>query len=166
MKKETPSWLKRTDESAKAYEAFEVYRNLGYERTLTLCANTLCKRYEQIWRWSKLYDWEERTTDYDNEISRAEMKKAATENKRRYQRFGKVSDQTMALALTAMQNITPDMQTNREVMEWVRLSVMLANACNGIVGKENMDEEHFDDETDEGKVIMMPYGANNRLEEE
>src|SRR3954471_17112963 len=53
------------NESAKAFQAFCVFRDLGYERTLQKVANELQKSYQLVQRWGKRFNWHHRTADWD-----------------------------------------------------------------------------------------------------
>ena len=57
-------WEKRMDgESARAFQAFCMYRAMGYRRSIRECLELHGieqKRYGSWARWSRLYDWEER----------------------------------------------------------------------------------------------------------
>jgi hypothetical protein len=168
MKETMPTWLRRSDETSKAFEAFETYRDMGYERTVTAAAAKRGKPPEQLFRWKKLYDWEERVTDYDNEISRAEAKKAAAENRRRRQRFGRMSDQLMAFANQALKSQDPTEQTSREIMDLYRLVITFADACEAI-GKSTRetDEANLNGGDDyENDIVVLPNGADAMADKE
>lgn len=65
-------------ETAKAYAAFVIYRDLGSERSLQETAQKLAKNLTTIKQWSALHNWVDRARSYDAALdARA---RAATEN--------------------------------------------------------------------------------------
>lgn len=51
------AWGRQENESARAFQAFEVYRDLGVERSLVKVGQTLGKSRALIERWSVQHDW-------------------------------------------------------------------------------------------------------------
>jgi hypothetical protein len=68
------SWERQRNETAKAYHGFEVYRDLGLERSLQKASKKLAKNRFSLARLSKKYRWVERTRDYDAFITREKVK--------------------------------------------------------------------------------------------
>lgn len=58
-------WEKRENEGTKAFNAFLIYLNMGYKRSLKAVANRLGKSTRLIERWSSLHDWTIRIDSYD-----------------------------------------------------------------------------------------------------
>ena len=54
------AWGRQENESAKAFQAFELYRDMGPERSVTKVARTLGKSRMLIGRWSSQHDWQDR----------------------------------------------------------------------------------------------------------
>ena len=50
----------------KAYEAFEIFRDLGPSRTLTQVAEITGKHIQQLYKWSSKYKWMRLCVEYDN----------------------------------------------------------------------------------------------------
>jgi hypothetical protein len=83
-------WLKQKNETAKAYAAFQVYLELGKERTIdsahtqaTGHQNTV-KRSSRAWlRWSSKYNWVARANAYDEHLIILQMQHAEEETKRK-----------------------------------------------------------------------------------
>ncbi|MBR0288801.1 MAG: hypothetical protein IJQ82_07465 [Selenomonadaceae bacterium] len=67
-------WERQRGESYPAFEAFQTYLE---ERTYPKVARRLSKSLTLIKRWAKQYKWRERADEWDNEISRKAMEKAA-----------------------------------------------------------------------------------------
>jgi hypothetical protein len=73
------SWERQRNETAKAYHGFEVYRDLGLERSLQKASKKLAKNRFSLARLSKKYSWVERTRDYDAYMTREKVKAMKTE---------------------------------------------------------------------------------------
>lgn len=60
-------WERRQGESAKAYQAFVIYRDLGAERSTSKVAQKLSKSEQLIRRWSAKHEWQQRVEAWDAE---------------------------------------------------------------------------------------------------
>lgn len=67
---------RQKNEGDKPFEAFQIYMNLGFTRTIRKVADQLQKSYTLINRWRHEYNWDERLVEYDRELAE-EAKKAA-----------------------------------------------------------------------------------------
>lgn len=68
--RDTEPWERLEGEGVKAYEAFSVYLELGEERSIRAVAKQLNKSTTLIGRWSRTYQWVERTAAYDVDVQR------------------------------------------------------------------------------------------------
>lgn len=68
---------RQSEESAKAYEAFALYRDMGIERSTDAVARQLRKSSALIQRWSSLYRWVERVAAWDAYIDQQAQRKVA-----------------------------------------------------------------------------------------
>lgn len=69
-------WERQPDETARAFEAFAVYRDLGPNRSIRKTGQALGKNLTTIGEWSVKYDWVNRCAAWDIEqerINRQEM---------------------------------------------------------------------------------------------
>ena len=74
-------WERQPGESAQAYEAFAIYRDMGSNRSLRVVAEQLSKSDTLIKRWSREKKWGERCRAYDNhldDVARQEALRPAT----------------------------------------------------------------------------------------
>ena len=70
------AWERQPRESAQAYQAFSIYRDLGEERALRAVAAQLGKSRALIERWSRNWNWVERARQYDDSLQREAQAKA------------------------------------------------------------------------------------------
>lgn len=65
-----------SSETAKAYQAFEVYRDLGAERSLERVAADRSKTVSVIRDWSAKHDWQARVRAFDEYVAARAAEKA------------------------------------------------------------------------------------------
>lgn len=65
-------WVRREDETPRAYEAFRIYLNMGAERSIPKVAEQVGKSRQLIAGWSRDYDWVERVRARDKFMVEAE----------------------------------------------------------------------------------------------
>ena len=85
------TWERLENESAKAYEAFALYRDMGSERAVRKVAEKLSKSLALITRWAAKYQWTQRVREWDDhadEIRRKASDTAIKEMSERHLKFG------------------------------------------------------------------------------
>ncbi len=70
------AWERQPKESAPAYEAFSIYRDMGAERSLQAVATRLSKSLPLMKRWSRAWSWGERVRQYEDSLQREAQAKA------------------------------------------------------------------------------------------
>lgn len=71
------AWEQLPDESAKAFQAFQLYLNMGIERSISKVHEKCSKSTRLIARWSSEWEWGERIRRYDTwkqQIKRAKLR--------------------------------------------------------------------------------------------
>lgn len=63
---EIQPWDCQPGETAKAYQAFVTYRDLGSDRTVQRTANELAKNYTTVHAWSQKWSWAARAAAWDS----------------------------------------------------------------------------------------------------
>lgn len=63
-------WDRQPGETAKAYEGFVTYRDLGPKRSVRLVSEALAKTQTVIKRWSSAHNWVSRVSAWDSLPSR------------------------------------------------------------------------------------------------
>lgn len=69
-------WNMRPDETSKAYQAFEVYRDLGSGRSMEKVGAILGKSRGTIEPWAQRFDWAERVRAFDEDVAARAADKA------------------------------------------------------------------------------------------
>jgi len=104
---DTNPWDRQEGESAKAYEAFMVYLELGDERSQQAVGKKLAKSRQLISRWSATYRWVERAVAYDTDIQRRAHAAAVKKKKRMAERHISIALQLQDKALAALAETKP-----------------------------------------------------------
>ena len=69
-------WEQQPGESAKAFEAFAIYRDMGVERSVRKVTQRLNKSLTLIGKWSSRYNWPERARAYDRDVYKRQRQNA------------------------------------------------------------------------------------------
>lgn len=143
-------WDKREDESAKAYEWFCRYRDMGTGRS----HDKLHQKYSegmskkaQTLRWSSRYAWVERAEAYDAHIEA--IKREANEDRVRQtaEEHIDVADKIMDLALCKLALLEGMEVKPNEVKGLIELSVKMKRDALGVAEKHEVNGEiHVDHE--------------------
>lgn len=89
-------WHKQKNESAPAFAAFAVYRDLGPQRSIAAAAQEVAKAVPTLKKWSRTNKWADRVDAYDHHVDERHL--AAREegwlraNQRHQAIAGRVSD--------------------------------------------------------------------------
>lgn len=101
----------RSDETARAYQAFEAYRDLGPDRSLTKLSQAHGKSLATVTEWSTRHDWQARVRAYDEYVAdRAADKAVETAASVR----ARQAQHAKAIQFRAMQKfavVTPEVMT-------------------------------------------------------
>jgi len=105
--RDTEPWERLEGEGVKAYEAFSVYLELGEERSIRAVAKQLNKSTTLIGRWSRTYQWVERTAAYDVDIQRKAHAQAVKKRRKMADRHISIALKLQEKALQALKDIDP-----------------------------------------------------------
>lgn len=98
-------WERQPDESAKAFEAFAIYRDMGIDRSIRKVAQRLGKSATLIGKWSSRHNWPERVKAYDRDLDRQAHAQAVRDVRRMTQRHINIAMQLQSKALEALQQL-------------------------------------------------------------
>ena len=98
-------WERMEGESAKAFEAFRIYRDMGPERNLRAVAQQCNKSVSLLGRWSGANQWVERARAYDNELERAAHQEAVKSVREMRKRQLGIVAQMQHKAMSALQKM-------------------------------------------------------------
>ena len=157
-------WERQPDESAKAYEAFVTYRDMGEERTITAVVKKCEKSRSLIDRWKKLWDWEKRVLAYDNELQKEDLKKAKKERREMNRRHADLSLRLQKAALTALENKDFSEMTDRDIVSFVRLAAELERTARADdAAALEQETEDYEETAGEAVTVQIYLPDNGRM---
>lgn len=115
-------WERQQNESAKAFEAFNVYLEMGSERSIRAVAQKLNKSATLIQRWNKTHHWQERIRAYDNDIAQKTHKKAVKGYAAMAERHVNIAMQYQKKALEALNNLSVTEMEPRDIREFMKMA--------------------------------------------
>ena len=98
-------WEQQPGESAKAFEAFAIYRDMGVERSVRKVTQRLNKSLTLIGKWSSRYNWPERARAYDRDLDRQAHAQAVRDVRSMTNRHIRITMQLQAKALEALEQL-------------------------------------------------------------
>lgn len=111
-------WEMQEGESAKAFEAFTVYRDLGPNRSFTKAGAILNKSNQLMSRWASAYKWQMRVMAWDAELDRIKRELKFKEIEDMHQRHAKHAQSIETSAMVPIQSFLKKVQklqrTNEE----------------------------------------------------
>jgi len=94
-------WDRQPDESQQAFEAFAIYRDMAYQRSLAAAGWKLHKSKKLLERWSAKHGWVKRVAAWDAYNDRESRNELEQERRRARQSSMGASKQQAASAATA-----------------------------------------------------------------
>ena len=98
-------WEQQPGESAKAFEAFAIYRDMGVERSVRKVTQRLNKSLTLIGKWSSRYNWPERARAYDRDLDRQAHAQAVRDVRSMTNRHIRIAMRLQAKALEALEQL-------------------------------------------------------------
>lgn len=140
-KKSEKPWERQPKESAKAFEAFEIYCQMGNERSIRKVAQKLLKSDCLLRRWSSQWGWQERARAYDNELKRLELieaKKGFRDMQKRQMQMGMLMQKK---ALQALDQMSPDELPSRDIIRLMTEGAKLERETRQLQDVMTQDED-------------------------
>lgn len=128
---EAEPWERQADESAKAFEAFILYRDMGASRSVRKVAQMLSKSTTVIRRWSSAYNWVERSSAWDTEQDRLNREKQIQEIAKMRTRHTKLAESMLLKAARALQKLDPEDMNSNNITRMVDVATQLERLSRG-----------------------------------
>jgi len=134
-----PIWERLPGESAKAYEAFCIYRDLPpHERSLKAVAEKLggkrsgkSRALRPLERWSSRYRWVERAQAWDEEVDRRAREAHLRAVKEMRERHARMAVALQQKALDRLKQMDPDELEPLEVLKYLIEAAKLERLARG-----------------------------------
>lgn len=142
-------WDKRKGETAPAFEAFVLYRDMGPKRSLEKAASRVGKTKQMLGRWSSEHDWQDRTAAWDEYLDRRVQEDNAHEHLEMNRRHGQLARMLQGKVVERLQGIDVDAikpaDLARIVDVAVRIERLAAGAATDIAAFTDLDLSKLDD---------------------
>ena len=152
-------------ESAKAYQAFVLYRDLPIaERSLTTVSQRLAKSRSLCARWSSQFRWVERVDAWDEHQDQVRRQRIAAEREKIYERqlqHNRIASQALVLPMV---DLLKRAQTSADALkkvstaELMKLVALAAKALPGI----HKDERQVAGAPDDSRKEQSPLTITSR----
>lgn len=127
-------WERQKGESARAYEAFATYRDMGASRSHNKVVQKLGKNRATISLWSSKYEWVKRVSAWDAEQDRITREAQINEIKNMRKRHADLANAMLVKAAKALQRLPDDEIKAMDVSRMVETASKLERISRGDVG--------------------------------
>ena len=124
------AWERLENESAKAFEAFTAYRDIGPDRSARAVWEKCGKSRGLIERWCAQYRWKDRAEAYDDYRDREARKTAVSDYKKMNARHAKIGMQLQNTALLALKKLGEQLEAGELTPN--QILSLVPNAAKGI----------------------------------
>lgn len=149
-------WERQPDESAKAYEAFALYRDMGSDRSQVKLAQKQGRTTKTISEWSVRYNWVERVRAYDIWLERQARAAHIKEYKDMVQRHIKIASSMQTKALRALDKLKPEDMKPREIIESLKIALEIEKLNRRQLTeneRNHEDDQDFDEQKTDSDAI-------------
>ena len=157
-------WERQEGETAKAWEAFCIYRDMGIDRSLRKVVQTLNKSLTQIGEWSSKYDWVKRVAAWDVEQDRIARQEQLKEIKKMRNRHAGIAKAMIVKAGRALNRIPEDEITPNDISRMIDVASKLERISRGDVGE--VIEERDGGQAINPVQIYIPSNGRERDKED
>lgn len=156
-------WDRQEGESAKNFEAFCIYRDLGPDRSCPQVAEKLSKSVGLMARWCRLYDWVNRAAAWDAEQDRIARKEQLKEIVKMRKRHAQIAEKALEKASLALDYVDPKNISNADIARLMDTASKLERISRGDVG--DVVEERDGGEAINPVQIYVPDNGRNSKED-
>lgn len=118
-------WERQDGESAKAYQAFCKYLDMGEKRSIRAVAQQLGKSATLMARWSSTWHWPDRVAEYEADLRRQTYKKAQNDAEKMAKRHINIALKMQEKALAALNATKPEYIQVRDMITLLREATKL-----------------------------------------
>src|SRR5215207_1491554 len=112
-------------ESAKAYEAFQLYRDMGLGRSLKKTAKELGKDVRGIAGWSSKWKWVYRCGLYDTDEEKEFIRETRELRKRQRVEDAETARRIKRAVVERLESIDPSTLTANQLIKWYEVGVKM-----------------------------------------
>ena len=160
----TMPWERQDGETARAYEAFSEYRDMGADRSLAKVGQKLGKSKAQMEKWSKKYSWVARAEAWDIEQDRLIRIALTKDIGAMRKRHADVARAMLMKAARALAKIPDDEIKATDISRMVDVATKLERISKGDV--ETVIEERDGGNASDPVQFYIPDNGRDRAEED
>ena len=131
----TPPWERQSREGTKAWEAFQVYRDLGTDRSIRQAAEQLGKSAKTLQEWSTRHAWMDRVAAWELEQDRQARKAQLAAIRKMRQEHAALGFSMLSKAAKALKSIPENEIKASDISRMVEVGSKLERLARGDVGE-------------------------------
>ena len=127
-------WDQQPGESAKAFEAFRVFRDMGLKRSMAAAFHRLSGKDAGKGRlsvWSQQHDWANRVIAYDRWVDQRSVNEKFVAIKEMSERHAKMAVIFLNKVVTRLQSIDPETLTPDQLLRWFEVASRVERVARG-----------------------------------
>lgn len=113
-------WDRQSTESAKAFEAFCLYRDAGASRSIKAVAEKLGKSSGLLERWSRQNRWQERTREWDRFLDEQKQAAKVQAIREMHERHAAIGREMSEKAMRALQTLEQGTMKPNEIVAMIK----------------------------------------------
>lgn len=122
---EAKPWERQEGESAKAFEAFSIYLDMGASRSVRAVAQKCSKSASLMMRWSATHKWVERAAAHDAELRQKAYEEAVKKTQKMADRHISIALKLQEKALEALKQTRPEDIDPKNLLAFIREATKL-----------------------------------------
>lgn len=118
------AWERRLDEPPEAFHAFCIYRDTPSEKKRTLCviAEESGAPRTDVEHWAKDWDWEARSSAYDNHLIKAEIEELKRDRIKSIRKRVALARAFQNKVITRLNALNPDELSPADLIKWIEVA--------------------------------------------
>lgn len=156
-------WERQDDESDEAFEAFQIYRDMGVGRSMAAVRKELGKSQSLMERWSSKYSWVDRAKAWEREQDRILRLQQIEDIKKMRKRHADLAVEMLEKALEGLRLLTPDELNAVSIGRIVEVASRLEQKSRGDT-TDAVEMRESEEKTNSVMFYMPSNGRNPELE--
>ena len=157
-------WEQQENEGKEAFEAFQIYRDMGVSRSLSAVAQQLNKSKTLMGRWSGDHNWVERAKAWDGEQDRILRAEQIKDIKKMRQRHADLAVEILEKAWEGIRHLPAEELNAVAISRLVEVASRLEQKSRGDTTDAVEMRETEDKQTSPVMFYMPSNGRNPELE--
>lgn len=132
-------WVRRKDETAKAFDAFCKYRDYGPQRSITKVVrhHEMKETVASLWfRWSDKFSWVKRVNAYDNHLEEIRRIQKEQDFADRESKHLTITKKIMEIIEKKLETFDPEELSQNNLMDWLKEGIAIERTGFGKNGEE------------------------------